>query len=36
MREDRLNYLFEEVYVFYVKNNIIVPANMDDLYQSQS
>jgi hypothetical protein len=35
MREEGWNSLFEEVSVFYAKNNIVVP-NMDDMYQPLS
>jgi hypothetical protein len=35
MREEGWNSLFEEVYVFCAKNNIVVP-NMDDVYQPRS
>jgi len=35
MREEGWNSLFEKVYVFCAKNNIVVP-NMDDMYQPRS
>jgi hypothetical protein len=35
MREEGWNSLFEEIYVFCVKNSIVVP-NIDDMYQPRS
>jgi hypothetical protein len=35
MREDGWNFLFEEVFKFCAKNNIVIP-NMNELYQPRS